>query len=182
MPVYRLPTPGNAILGLRRHTVRLVQHDPRWAEVYADVAAHISLWTSLAAERIAHVGSTAVQGIRAKPILDVAIRADSIEDADEIAARLAANGFIDRGVGEGSIGRLLLLEPEPEVRAVHVHIVGEAHWKQYHDFLDGLRRDAKAMARYSEEKERLARAFAHDRAGYTAAKAAFVSAVLESGP
>lgn len=167
-------------LGLRRHTVRLVDHDPDWFVVFDELRARLSDLTGLTQDRIAHVGSTAVPRIPAKPILDVAVLAESRSEVLRVAAALAEGGFIDRGDGEGSIGRLLVLEPEPDVRSAHVHILEEAasHWDDYHLFLSLLRTDAEARQAYSDAKLEIARIHADDRRGYTAAKAEYVSALL----
>lgn len=133
-------------LGLRRHTVRLVDHDSGWAAAYEELAAELAELTGIATERIAHVGSTAVDGVPAKPILDIALLASSRDEVEKVAARLSENGFVDRGAGEGSIGRLIVLEPEPDVRSAHIHILEESapHWEDYHIFLALLQTDAEA--------------------------------------
>lgn len=170
-------------LGLRRHSVRLVEHDPSWAASYAALAAELAEIVQLEPDRIAHVGSTAVQGMPAKPILDIAVRARGRDHVEEIATRLAAAGYVDRGDGDGSIGRLVVLEPSPSVRAAHIHILEEAdpHWDQYHTFLRCLLEDREAREAYARLKRRLAQEYAEDRRGYTAAKAMYVTRLLANG-
>ena len=168
-------------MGLRRRTVRLVEHQATWATAFDELADDIIRVTALPHERISHVGSTSVIGLVAKPILDVAILAESRAETIEIARLLAANGFIDRGDGEGSIGRLVLLEPEPDVRSVHIHILDRSQpfWDDYHRFRSLLRRDGEARREYATVKLELAERFKHDRAGYTTAKGEYVSRVVE---
>ena len=169
-------------LGLRRHTVRLVDHQESWAAAFDELAEDLVRITGLEPERIAHVGSTAIPGIPAKPILDVAVVAMTRDHVDDVAVRLAAEGYIDRGDGEGSIGRLVVLEPVPDVRSAHIHILEDAdpYWDEYHRFLSLMLEDSAARKDYADLKRTLSHQYADDRRGYTAAKAVYVERLLAS--
>lgn len=130
---------------------------------------------------VQHVGSTSVRGLRAKPILDVAIGVQpNVAVPAELVDALVTVGFIDRGVGAGSVGRLLVWELEPGVRAVHLHIVGYGteEWSNYVVFRDALRADADLLAEYERIKDDLAERFPGDRAAYTDGKTRFVEQIL----
>lgn len=168
------------MLGLRRGTVTLSEFDPQWREAFEQYATAIRARTGLPEARVQHVGSTAVEGVPAKPILDVAIGADSPEDIERLASDLVGLGYIDRGFGDGSNGRLLVREVAPEVRIIHVHIVAyqSADWDDYVVFRDALRNDPVLRERYDEVKRALAKRFALDRRSYTKAKASFIGQVI----
>lgn len=171
----------NAALGLRRGKVRLSEHNRRWSFVYAFTASEIASVTGIPAERIQHVGSTSVEGLPAKPILDIALGIDDAEAVDAVASHLVGVGYLDRGTGEGSIGRLVVRESSPEVRTVHVHIVGygtEA-WRDYVEFRDALRNDLLVRDQYADVKRTLARRFSEDRKSYRTAKNAFIRKTLD---
>jgi len=171
----------NAVLGLRRGQVRVVEHDRRWSFVYALIALEISTVTGIRADRVQHVGSTSVEGLVAKPILDIALGVDDAESVDGVVRHLVEAGFIDRGVGEGSIGRLMVRESSPDVRIVHVHIVeyGTREWRDYVEFRDGLRNDSLVRDQYADVKRALARRFPEDRQSYRTAKNAFILKTLQ---
>ena len=171
----------NAVLGLRRGQVRVVEHDRRWSFVYALMALEISTVTGIRADRIQHVGSTSVEGLVAKPILDIALGVDDAESVDGVVRHLVEAGFIDRGVGEGSIGRLMVRESSPDVRIVHVHIVeyGTREWRAYVEFRDGLRNDSLMRDQYADVKRTLAQRFPEDRKSYRTAKNAFILKTLQ---
>jgi GrpB-like predicted nucleotidyltransferase (UPF0157 family) len=171
----------NVALGLRKGTVRLLEHDRRWTFVYALIASDISTVTGIHAERIQHVGSTSVEGIAAKPILDIVVGVDDLGSVESVVNHLVGAGFIDRGAGEASIGRLVVRESSPEVRIVHVHIVGfdTQNWRDYVDFRDELRNDALVRDQYEDVKRTLASRFSKDRKLYRTAKNAFIRKTLQ---
>ena len=168
------------MLGLKRRTVRVVDHRPEWAGEFERVAAEIAAATGLGRDSIAHVGSTAIPSLIAKPILDVAISAAGGFETDRVAEAIVQLGYIDRGQGEGSIGRLLVFESVPDIRTIHIHIVDESEpwWANYHRFLRILRTDSQVRERYAELKRELAERYPLDRATYVKGKADFITEVL----
>jgi GrpB-like predicted nucleotidyltransferase (UPF0157 family) len=63
---------------------------------------------------VQHVGSTAIAGVPAKPILDIAMAVTARGAIPTVVARLCRQGYIDRGDADG--GYLLVKEPEPDIR------------------------------------------------------------------
>ena len=169
-------------LGIRRGTVHLSDHDPRWASVGASTASEIAGATGIPADRIQHVGSTSIPGLAAKPILDIVVGVTEGHSVDAIVGHLVGLGYIDRGVGRGSIGRLIVRESSPDVRTVHVHIVahGTRDWSDYVDFRDALKSDLELRSRYAEVKSALARRFPGDRKAYRHGKNAFIQDTLDT--
>jgi GrpB-like predicted nucleotidyltransferase (UPF0157 family) len=168
------------MIGLRRHTVRVVEHDPEWASLFEEEAATICRAGGPLVLDVQHVGSTAVPGLPAKPILDIAVAVRSSGDIPELVRRLTAVGYIDRGDGGRDGGYLLVRDSEPEVRTAHVHIVecADPQWHRYVVFRDTLRRDDEIRQQYGEMKKRLAAAYPTDRERYTASKNEFIRRVL----
>jgi len=73
----------------------LVQHDDRWYEYYKEIESTITdLLASYPVKRISHIGSTAIQGIWAKNIVDVMVEISEKADMEEVAHILEQNGFI----------------------------------------------------------------------------------------
>ena len=169
-------------LGIRRGTVHQSDHDPRWASVFAATASEIAEATGIPAARIQHVGSTSVPGLAAKPILDIVLGVTEADSIDAVAGHVVRLGFIDRGAGRGSIGRLVVRESSPEIRTIHVHIVryGTEAWSDYVDFRDALRGDLASRDQYAEVKRGLARRFPEDRSSYRHGKNAFIRYTLDT--
>ncbi len=169
------------MLGLRRHTVRLRPHDPAWADRSREVIGQIAEVSGLPEHRIQHVGSTSVPGLSAKPILDIDVGIVTVDDIEDIVMRLVRVGFIDRGDGQGGIGRLLVWETAPDIRTIHVHITpfDSDWWRQDLAFRDALRADSVLRQRYADFKSDLAHRFPADRKSYREAKNVFIRATLK---
>ncbi len=171
---------AKALIGLRRHTVRVVEHCAEWAPLFAAEAALLREALDGLVLDIQHVGSTAVPGLPAKPILDIVAAIRSRDDIPAIVECLAVCGYLDRGDAGRDGGYLLVKDTEPEVRAVHLHLVehSDSQWRGYLAFRDLLRSNAGARERYRELKLDLARRFPNDRKSYTAGKHEFIRELL----
>ena len=167
-------------LGLESKTVRVVPYDDRWPDLFDAESTHIL--DAVAAARlpplaIEHVGSTAVMGLAAKPILDIAAgRPPDILPTTYIPI-LESLGYIYRGDG-GLPGREFFRRGM--LRSHHIHLVelGGTHWSRYLRFRDALRADPEIRDAYADLKRALAGQFPRDREGYIAGKADFVERVL----
>lgn len=172
---------------------------PAWACEKAEVCEHDPQWTGRAdAEReslaallgpwlvdgVEHVGSTAVPGLAAKPIVDLMA---SVTDLDLVVAE-ASESLGDAGwcyVGpelDGRPWRRFFVKPDASGRRreAHLHLIeaGHARWGAQIAFRDALRRDPGLAREYAELKRRLAAEHGHDREAYTDGKAEFVRRVL----
>jgi GrpB-like predicted nucleotidyltransferase (UPF0157 family) len=162
----------------RQGTVRLAAYSPTWAEEFLLERSRI---VSALGDRllgIEHVGSTAIPGICAKPIIDVACGVVSLEAVDALVAPMAGIGYDFPGdvgiVGERIFGR------GAEIRTHLVHVVryGGTEWRNYLSFRDALRADPELAHQYDELKSSLAAKYPEDRASYNVGKMAFIEGVL----
>lgn len=131
---------------------------------------------------VEHVGSPAVPGLAAKPILDLQAAGADLGFAPRIARVLAPAGWhwvapeLDRRPW-----RRFFVKVIDGHRAAHLHVMrrDNARWGEQLAFRDALRGDPSLAERYAALKMTLAAAHAGDRETYTAAKADFVRAVLD---
>jgi GrpB-like predicted nucleotidyltransferase (UPF0157 family) len=168
------------MIGLRRHTLRLVDHDPSWAQLAAEACRCIR---DAAGDRILdvqHVGSTAVPDLPAKPILDLAAAVTTLAIMPQLVERLTAIGYIYRGDEADAGGHLFVWESEPDVRAIHLHVVAsdDVQWRNYIRFRDVLRQNSHLRASYAGLKQKLWARFPDDRESYTQSKHDFIRGVL----
>ncbi|WP_127581929.1 GrpB family protein [Paenibacillus koleovorans] len=127
---------------------------------------------------IQHFGSTSVPGLAAKPIIDIMIGFRSMEDA--IASIPAVESLGYEYVESLSVpGGRLFLQRNPRTRHVHLVEYGTEHWLKPLLLRDYMRLHKEAREQYVELKKRNADQFKHDRAGYTKAKTAFVSGIVD---
>ena len=104
-------------------------------------------------------------GLRAKPIVDIAIGLVPGAAAEAAASAVRGLGYEYRGDWGADGGHVLVRDSEPLVRTHHVHIVdlNGPQWESYLLLRDFLRRDARARQVYSTEKTKLAQRYPNDR-------------------
>lgn len=167
------------MLGLRRGAVQLVPYTPEWATLFQAERARLQQALGDDALDIQHIGSTAVPGLAAKPILDlgVAVAADAVVSG--CVPRLTALGYTYRGYRGPDRGHFFDQGSEQRLtHYLHMLPVGEPGWENYLRFRDYLIAHPEAREAYMRLKEELAAQYAEDRAAYTAAKAAFIQSIL----
>jgi GrpB-like predicted nucleotidyltransferase (UPF0157 family) len=106
--------------------VELVPHDPAWAEAAQHEAARLQAAAGLAIIVVHHIGSTAIPGIRAKPILDLMPLLRSLADFDEMRPAIEGLGYAWWGE-YGIPGRRYcnLSDPVTGQRKIHLHCFEE---------------------------------------------------------
>ena len=130
---------------------------------------------------IEHIGSTAVPGLVAKPVIDVMLGANSLAAIEERLPALRDEGWTYVAKHEAALPmRRYFTRPAGATPPVHLHavVIGSTFWCEHLAFRDALRRDPALMARYALLKTELAARFAHDRAAYTDAKGPFIAAAV----
>ncbi|HYY41838.1 MAG TPA: GrpB family protein [Pyrinomonadaceae bacterium] len=167
------------MLGLRRGTVRLVPYMTEWARLFASERQRLVVALGGLALAVEHVGSTAVPGLCAKPILDIGVAVRDDADAAACVGPLAGLGYEYLGARRGAGGHFFAKGAD-ERRTHYVHVVAQAEpeWAAYLRFRDHLRADTTARDEYARLKQDLAATHAADRACYTHQKAAFIQRIL----
>jgi len=169
-------------LGLRGHAVAVVDHNPAWATAYKCVESHLQHSLNEFNVEIAHIGSTSVPGLVAKPLLDIAVGVREPFDDQAIIGVLAQAGFrfeADLGIYGGLF---FVVRPAANVAVAHLHVVdhNDFQWRWYLAFRDGLRTSDELRAEYSALKRAAAEANATNRAGYNKAKFDWVLATVNA--
>ncbi|KAB2348289.1 GrpB family protein [Actinomadura rudentiformis] len=169
-----------AWLGLTKGSVRVMESQPGWSEVYEQLASALRPALGVLAIAVEHVGSTSVPGLPAKPIVDIAVGLAAGAQLVDVVDAVTALGYEFRGDKGEEIGRLFVLEPRPHYRVAHVHAVrhGGLQWREYLAFRDRLGSDSAAHRAYAQLKRQLAVKYADDRQAYTAAKTSLVRELL----
>jgi GrpB-like predicted nucleotidyltransferase (UPF0157 family) len=170
---------GHMTLGIiRRGVVRLVPHDPAWSAEFRRERVRIATAIGERAIAIEHVGSTAIPGIHAKPVLDILVAIADLREANALEPAMQLLGYDFPGdigiVGERLFGR----GPEILTHLVHVVQACGPKWSEYLRFRDSLRADPDLAVQYDEVKRALARQYPDERAKYTEAKGKFIQSVV----
>jgi GrpB-like predicted nucleotidyltransferase (UPF0157 family) len=161
--------------------IRINDYDPRWPEQYEEEKARLLGQIGHIAVAIEHVGSTAVPGLAAKPIIDIMPGVRSLADADRCIEGMRRLGFEYVPEFEDALpDRRYFRKGHPEQKW-HVHIVeaGGDFWNRHIAFRDYLRSHPDAAAEYAALKGRLAAQFLHDSLAYTDGKSEFILGIEE---
>jgi GrpB-like predicted nucleotidyltransferase (UPF0157 family) len=131
-----------------------------------------------------HIGSTAVPGLAAKPIIDIMALASSLSEARARLVHPLENAGYAFWAANPARDRLFFvkgLPPSAPRRTHHLHVVrSDAVLRRHLAFRDRLRADPAELNRYAALKRTLAARHASDRDAYTAAKASYIADVLEA--
>lgn len=167
-------------LGLEYGIVRLAPHSAEWAEAFRRERERLEIALAAFSPEIEHVGSTAVPGLAAKPILDIAVGVPARVDLDLLIPVFEGLGCIYRGDAGARGGRLFVRESASKVRTHHLHLLhlDDPQWGQYVGFRDLLIRSEWARQLYLEEKRALAARHPDDRNAYSVAKDSIVQRLL----
>jgi GrpB-like predicted nucleotidyltransferase (UPF0157 family) len=168
------------MIGLEKGIVRVVPHHPSLLDAFEQERRVIQEHIGGHVLDIQHVGSTAVPGLDAKPIIDIAAAVVSPAVIAGCSQQLCGLGYIDRGDAGTEGGYLFVKVRLPEVRTHHLHVVAidDPQWRNYLRFRDILRADERVRARYGQLKKNLHEQFPQDRHAYTDGKIDFIRGVL----
>jgi GrpB-like predicted nucleotidyltransferase (UPF0157 family) len=157
--------------------IEIVPPDPAWPTRFAVVRGRIADTLGPVAMRVDHVGSTAVPGLAAKPIIDIQVSVADLEDEDAYTPGLASLGWPLRA---REAEQRFFCEPGGVTRATHVHVcAATSEWERRHLlFRDYLRAHPDRARSYGELKLALAARYRHDRIAYTEAKGPFIDETM----
>jgi len=158
--------------------IRVVDYDPAWPELFEALAARALAALGDVALRADHVGSTAVPGLAAKPIVDLDVVVAGPGDVRTAVGRLATIGYVHRG-DLGIPGREAFRPPDGDPpHHLYVVVDGNLAHRRHLALRDHLRADPDAAERYATLKRRLADRHRYDVDAYTEAKDEFIVPVL----
>ena len=160
----------------------LSEHDPAWAKYYDEEKALLGKRFDRLLVRISHIGSTAVEGLIAKPTVDILLEADPASSPDAVRQSAELCGYTVMAESIAPEYRLDLCKgytPQGFAeRVFHLHIRHPGDWDEI-VFRDYLRQNPRKAAEYAELKMALQKRFEHDRDAYTEAKGEFIRACVK---
>ncbi len=151
------------MIGLKRGTVKLYEHEKEWEIEAQNTICRLKKILGNAVKDIQHVGSTAVLSIKAKPIIDIATAADDFHDILALEQELKDEGFYYRP--KSDLGEQLLFasgsfyEGTGDLQTHFIHVVhtNSMDWINYINFRDYLNSNPLAAKEYEDLKVSLAR-------------------------
>ncbi len=157
--------------------VVITNYDSNWPRMFEDERARILAVLGDKVVAIEHIGSTAVVGLGAKPIIDVMIGVRSLPDAEPCISGLASIGYKYSPENEKVFPERRFFDRP----SYHLHVVDVSSdfWRRHIIFRDYLRTHPEKARQYLELKRELASKYQVDREGYTTAKTRFIAGALE---
>jgi len=156
--------------------VTLMPYDPGWPRAFEAERDRLCAALEVPPDAVEHIGSTAVPGLIAKPVIDLMLGVTRYPPIETIVSRLVILGYQDMGEAQVE-GRRYLRMREGISRNVHIVLRGGDHWTNNLRLRDYLRRDAGARERYADAK-RTALATGDRLLAYSAAKAPAIAELV----
>jgi GrpB-like predicted nucleotidyltransferase (UPF0157 family) len=170
------------MIGLKRNTVSLVKYNPEWIELFNKEKVLLKEILGQDAIGIEHIGSTAIIGIMAKPVIDIALGID-FKKVNEIKAILENNNWIFRPKF-GDINKHIVFAKGNDIERTHyLHLMQyeSKEWKEKIFFRDYLNNNEKERIEYEKLKIEAMNKFSDDRKNYTKEKDEFVQKIIDKG-
>ena len=166
---------------MRTKKVIVLPYDSAWKSDFEKIKAEIADAIGDLIIGIEHIGSTSVEGMSAKPCIDIDVIIKDISVLDAVIRRLATIGYIH----EGDLGikdrEAFRYENKPHLRTHHLYVCPE-YSKELHRhtvFRNYLRSNAEAVKKYSAVKETAARLFPNDIDAYIRYKSPCIEELYE---
>lgn len=168
-------------LGLESGIVRLAPYDLAWPELFSAEAERLGKLFGAAGLVVAleHMGSTAIPGLAAKPIIDILGGYAEGTASTACIEVLTAAGYMHRGE-QGIPGRDFFRLGNPRSYHLHLTAIDSQFWRDHLSFRNRLRADDSLRDAYAALKYELAARFPRDREAYIEAKGPFVKDVLQA--
>jgi GrpB-like predicted nucleotidyltransferase (UPF0157 family) len=166
--------------GLHPGELRLIAVGPEWAQRFAQERSRLCAALGPRALDIQHIGSTAVPGLPAKPILDMAVAISDFEAGYVLVPLLLPLGY--RYLGENGIPRRhYFVRGTPEAYHLHIFEQRSRDWQRHLHFRDRLLHSRELAQRYAQLKETAVGQCGGNRERYQQMKSSFIAEVQAPG-
>jgi GrpB-like predicted nucleotidyltransferase (UPF0157 family) len=160
--------------------ITIVEYNPEWPSRYEAERDRILEKIGAEISAIEHIGSTAIPGVCAKPIIDMMAAVPGPGEADGLLTALSQIGYEDVTKIEGSGEWFYCLGRGSRDLYHHLHLVkaGSEHWRRHIAFRDYLRAHPEMALEYCGLKRALAGRYRTQREKYTESKTEFIERVV----
>lgn len=165
-------------MGLTNNTVKLEKNYEKWKKMFEKEKNNLNKIFDDNSFKIEHVGSTAVKGLLAKPIVDIAIGLDSFEDIKIYENKLKEIYTFKVNFKKNEI--LLIKENKTETFfLIHILLVNDKRYQDMIRFRNILNNNKEILKEYEDLKITLSKKYANDRKMYTQSKNEFITNILK---
>lgn len=159
--------------------VEIAPYDPNWPRDFSSAETVLRLILGASVVAVDHVGSTAIPGMPAKPIIDIDITLSSLAAVPSTSGKLIDASYEPRGNRyDDDVWAFILKSSAPTLRVYLCPPQNRTHERRVM-FRDYLRNHGEAAEAYSTLKKQLAARFPYDGDRYTAEKSMFVQEIVD---
>jgi len=166
------------MIGLEWGAIRVVPYCGEWPRLYEEEAKHVRQAIGERIRDIQHFGSTAVPGMCAKPIIDIAVAVDSLNAAQICIKQLEKIGYKHLWASDQPRSDFFI-KGNPTEYHLRIFEAGSPDWARHIGFRDLLRRDSRVASDYAKLKKDLSKRFKNSREAYQDGKTDFVQNILD---
>ncbi len=166
-------------MALKRGIVELVEYDSNWKKEYENEEKLLKDVLGNRIIEIHHIGSTSIEGLKAKPVIDILIVINSLDEIPEIEKILKPYNYENRGQ-QGVEDRFFFAKGPEDARSHYIHFV-EPNSNTYYNqvyFKRYLIEHPEYIKKYCDLKQDLANKYADERPKYTQGKNEFITDVI----
>ena len=165
-------------MGLKNETVYLESNFKQWKKIFEDEKSFLLQIFNNEDILIEHVGSTSVEGLLAKPIVDIVLGVIDFKDIQKYINRLKENYTIKEN---NDIDEILLIKENESETFCLIHVLNRDsdRFKNMIKFKDILNNNSNILKQYEQLKKHLSDIYSNDRKMYTKSKNDFIKEILE---
>lgn len=166
-------------MALKRGIVELAEYNSNWKKEYEKEEKLLKEVLGDRIIEIHHIGSTSIEGLKAKPVIDILVVINSLDEITEIEEMLKPYDYENRGQ-QGVPDRYFFAKSPEDARSHYIHFV-EPNSKTYYNqvyFKKYLIEHPEYIKKYCDLKQELAEKYADERPKYTAGKNEFITSVI----
>lgn len=164
---------------IEKEPVIIKPYDPEWAEMYERLRTRLIHHVGGQVIRVDHIGSTAVPGLAAKPVIDVQISIVDLHSMDDFKMRMISMGFVFREDNPDLTKRYF--REAVGMERTHIHVREKGSWSEQFNLLfrDYLRAHEQDCNEYAAIKNQLAQEHRTDRERYVEGKTDIIWAIMK---
>lgn len=167
-------------MSLKKDTVVLESYNPEWKEMYKEEETRLKELLGNNIIKVMHVGSTSIEGLSAKPVIDIMVTVNKLSDVENFKNLFKLEDGYDFRDDKGEKGEYLVRKGTEEARTHFIHIIEDKSVRYYNftKFKTYLLNHPERVKEYEDLKKELSVKFSDDRKSYTASKNEFIQNIL----
>lgn len=166
-------------MNTNKRIIQVVAYDPKWPELFQIESKALAVVFGDEIMRVHHIGSTAVPGLAAKPIIDILLEVKDVNALDEYNPEMERLGYTPKGEYGIPGRRFFLKDLQNRTHHVHAFNAGSPDVIDYIAFRDYLIAHPQVAKEYGDLKQRCARDCDNDVVKYMNMKQEFVKEHIE---